>query len=855
MKNKNNLESRRDVLSFLWEWAEEKGNWAKLLLHEISNTSESLSSDKLAIIYKHFRKSIGLPENIEEIEIQKPVIQFSGSTVQITKLHKILGLNRLSPDSVIEFSPNLTVIYGENGTGKSGFSRILKDVGFSYDKETRLIPNIYSSENQDISAEIEYSCDGTTKNILWKPKTKFEELKDISVYNSSCVSISLSEKRNLIVTPLGFSLFDRVSIELDSLDALLKKEINSLVTNFDWFELFHEDTDYKNTILNLHLINNQDIEKLSVFIPDDQEKLNNLENIYEGTSKALLEKELSELNTQYDELIKIKNDIETSKLTFCDTHWTEFEQTFKEIKRLEEKGYSGLEELAKEKGVEIFGKTEFETFIKAADAYINTISDVNYPNSEKARCIYCNQILIDTASIDLINKYKTILKDTTRQELEKYKILFEKFINSFKKVSHNIYLYHSSYGQDENKKPIQPEYIKNYNASFEELKQLIENQNFGNTTFIIDYDTVINSLQKKIDEVKQKHSYKNKAITDIDSEKLRLMNEINILKDKQLFTSKKTDILKIIDNWSIKNILLENDNAFNTISISNKTSKARKELVEKSFADTFLKELNNLRKGHIMIEINFDTKKGETNIHQRLHKQYDLSDILSEGEQKAISLAEFFTELSMDGGNSTVVFDDPVNSLDHHMIDEMAKRIITLCKNRQTVVFTHSILLYNSFLHETKQPYNKSIKNHFYNATNQYELCGIISNAEDEINSPKFYTNRLNKLINNTSKDRPEEEVASEGYAYLRSAIELTVEYEILQGAVKRYQKNIALTNFCKISGVDIDNYKESLNILFEKCCGYISAHSNPTEVVSTPNMILLRNDFEEYEKIRKVFI
>ena len=80
------------------------------------------------------------------------------------------------------------------------------------------------------------------------------------------------------------------------------------------------------------------------------------------------------------------------------------------------------------------------------------------------------------------------------------------------------------------------------------------------------------------------------------------------------------------------------------------------------------------------------------------------------------------------------------------------------------------------------------------------------------------------------------------------------MEYEILKGAVKRYQKNIALTNFCKISGADIDKYKEYLNNLFEKCCSYISSHSDPEEVASTPNIIQLKNDFEEYMKIKKVF-
>ena len=113
---------------------------------------------------------------------------------------------------------------------------------------------------------------------------------------------------------------------------------------------------------------------------------------------------------------------------------------------------------------------------------------------------------------------------------------------------------------------------------------------------------------------------------------------------------------------------------------------------------------------------------------------YALSDILSEGEQKAISLAEFLTELNIDGSISPVVFDDPVNSLDHQIIDEVAKRLLKLANCRQTIVFTHSVLLFNSLLYQSKQPVFKSTGTKFYNTKNQYEICGVITEAIEEIN-------------------------------------------------------------------------------------------------------------------------
>ena len=77
-------------------------------------------------------------------------------------------------------------------------------------------------------------------------------------------------------------------------------------------------------------------------------------------------------------------------------------------------------------------------------------------------------------------------------------------------------------------------------------------------------------------------------------------------------------------------------------------------------------------------------------VQQKLNTSYSLAEILSEGEQKAIALAEFLTELQLDNSKSPVIFDDPVNSLDHNIIDDVSRRLIKLSRERQR---TKSMLL------------------------------------------------------------------------------------------------------------------------------------------------------------------
>lgn len=855
-ENKNiekNPTSKRDVIEYLWEWADGKGNWAKLLLIEILREYKSLSNEMRKAIYEQFKKDIGLLESNESPDIQKPSNQTSEKKVMLKKLSNIQGLNRLSSDSVIEFSPNLTVIYGENGTGKSGFSRILKNVGFSYESETKLLPNIYSEKENEMSAKIEYSVDEEVKQYKWIPDTQNDDLKNISVYNNSCVAISLAENRNLVVTPSGFHLFDLVAKELDALNNKISEEVKSLEPSMEWTDNLHEGTPYFDFIKSLENKNEEDINSIELYSGEDVKKLESDKKDLNELNDAILKREISDLKTQLQELTNIKSRVETQQKTLNENAWEKLITAIEEKKKLEATSTSSLSELVKEKGLDIFSMPEFEKFIQAADTYIKT-KDGNYPN-ENDKCIYCNQPLSQPAS-ELIKRYEDILNNTTQEELKKNKDTISSIAKEISQIEEIIY-YQASYGRDGENNPIQPEYLQKYNASVKSMKAMVSEGNSFSDVFVIDYDDIINNLSEKIAHLGMEIREKEETLEGIENKVQTLNQSIGLLNDKKIFTEKIDNIKNAIRNYKTISVLEDNASAFNTRIISTTTSSARRELVESNFEATFKEELRKLRKNHIEIDLNFSTQKGTTNIQQYLKNEHILSDILSEGEQKAISLAEYFAEISINENNSVIILDDPVNSLDHHIIDSVAKRLIELSKEHQVVVFTHSILLYNSFIHQQAQLDYKDIDLKFYESSNQYEVCGVVENGGDAKNSVKEHIKKVNTLLNNSSSssDRKESDLAAEGYGHLRSAIELLIEHEILKGTVKRYQKNVALTNFNKICGAQIDEQKKELNEIFDRCCDFINAHSNPTESSKTPTVKELKEDFERYNRIRDIFI
>src|SRR5688572_391720 len=72
-----------------------------------------------------------------------------------------------------------------------------------------------------------------------------------------------------------------------------------------------------------------------------------------------------------------------------------------------------------------------------------------------------------------------------------------------------------------------------------------------------------------------------------------------------------------------------------------------------------------------------------------------VASILSEGEKTCVALAAFLTELATGTHHSTLVFDDPVSSLDHRWRKNVATCLVEEAELRQIIVFTHDLVFVN----------------------------------------------------------------------------------------------------------------------------------------------------------------
>lgn len=844
--------NKKAIVDFLWEWTANQGDWSKLLISKIVTTENSLSASDRQEVFNYFLQSINLHAGLPVLTTAKPTYIPTAKLIELDSLSAITGVNRLAKNQTVNFAKNITVIYGENGTGKTGYSRILKTLGFSYDTNKTILPNIYATAEPQ-SATINFKSNSVSKTFIWNGANTDSELENISVFNSSCVQFSISD-RSLIVSPIGFHLFHLVSDELNALTQMLNRKIAAHPTTLIWLENLTLGTPQHTFIATLSANSTeQKLTELSEFTTAHEATLTAKETELASLNKALLQSQIQALRSQIQELDLVIGKIQTAQTLLNDTNWQALLKINREISELENKTQTGIKEIAEERGIAFYQTAEFNSFIQAAESYIKIIEKPEYP-TEGDTCVYCLQPLDESAK-DLLKSYRTLLNDKTQENLNSLRSKKAKLIQLVSQVDTNLTLHQPTFGTDESQAAIQPKEITDYNTNLGALKTtFVTDAVAQGSTFTFDYQTVITFLSDKRIALNDILTQKSDALGNLATREATLKKEIAELKDRKLLSGKVEEVKTAIVNHKVVNALNANSTSFNTNSISRKTSSAREELVRQDFEDIFKKELTALRKANLKIDLSFGTDRGSSRVFQKISR-HSLADILSEGEQKAIALAEFLTELQLDNTKAPIIFDDPVNSLDHRIIDEVVKRLIELSKQRQVIVFTHSILLLHSLIQQSELDHHKQagVSFVFHRVKDNFGTTGILDEVE-EINSFSFYTKKLNAVLQTKPDGQEEAKLAAEGYGHLRSAIEISVEDDLFRRTIKRYKKGVAFPSLLRVDGGKIDAHKGKLNDIYEKCCVSIDGHSSPEEIHTTPTIEELKIDFEEFKKIRSQF-
>ena len=158
------------------------------------------------------------------------------------------GVNALAQNQTIEFGPGLTVVYGANAAGKSGYTRILKRACRARGAE-EILGNVVSGTTPGRpSATIKIKEDSTPHDYLWDDsKTTNTLLSRVSVFDHHCASVYVRKKTDVAFRPMGLDLFDKLSDSCEAVRETLEKERSEVESQ----KLQFPDVDEKTAVYQL----------------------------------------------------------------------------------------------------------------------------------------------------------------------------------------------------------------------------------------------------------------------------------------------------------------------------------------------------------------------------------------------------------------------------------------------------------------------------------------------------------------------------------------------------------------------------------------------------------------------------
>jgi hypothetical protein len=149
--------------------------------------------------------------------------------VYLRQIHGVRHVNALAPDQRLTLHRvGMTIIYGDNGSGKSGYARILKKACRARmpSRIEEIIPDIYDAEPGTPSATIEYAIGGQNRTCAWQLGLATDiALSAVSVFDSRTANIHVDETNDVAYTPFPLKLLGALAQLCKSVKDKLAAEV------------------------------------------------------------------------------------------------------------------------------------------------------------------------------------------------------------------------------------------------------------------------------------------------------------------------------------------------------------------------------------------------------------------------------------------------------------------------------------------------------------------------------------------------------------------------------------------------------------------------------------------------------
>lgn len=156
----------------------------------------------------------------KEIAVSPPTAE----QVQLSALADLRGVNGLAPGQRLEFGgAGLTIVYGDNGSGKSGYARVIK-TSVNARHVGHVLPDVFMSGAAAPTGSLQFTVAGAIRSHDIAAAA-VPELRRIAFYDEHCGDEYLSKQSTITYRPSALTLLDGLITVCDQVRATLQARL------------------------------------------------------------------------------------------------------------------------------------------------------------------------------------------------------------------------------------------------------------------------------------------------------------------------------------------------------------------------------------------------------------------------------------------------------------------------------------------------------------------------------------------------------------------------------------------------------------------------------------------------------
>jgi energy-coupling factor transporter ATP-binding protein EcfA2 len=837
-----------DPRTLLAEWANASDEWVRLLVAEVIASGRPVGESTIENAYQLFRQEKALDERtlpvVDQLKIEARLDE-AAPPLSVTRLSAVRGVNALVPGEIIDPHEGLTILYGENGTGKTGYSRIFKALADSRTAD-EILGNIEAENDEQQAAKIDYTVGGNAEVIEWTGERGVSPFTRMSIFDSPSVTTHVDDDLDYVYVPAALALFNHVISAIQAVASRIDETINGLGSGVSTLlSRFPKNSSVYPLIETLGA--STDLEALRAKASTDPK----IDEKVDGLTQAVAALKANTIGTQITARKRDQRVVQqaaAAAVALLGFDASAFNARLAKRAQLANDYEKFRDELFAAADLPAEPDETWNAFIEAGDTYREHLVELDAHDAD--RCLYCRQRLADPAR-DLLARYSTYLEDKISSDIGEADALLVTAKRSVASIAYAELDGFIAEFSDRDDKPTFFAAVRAIETGRLAVAEAVENGH----AVELDIPAAISTHKSTVDVAV------TAASADISSLEEQSNNRTTALVERQIELAELTAAAELSRSWITIQTQVKNAKEADRLRILKKalpqlargvtalSKTASDQMINQSFDALFIEECEALRAPALKVQ--FVGREGKAQRRKVMSGRHKPSKVLSEGEQKVLAIADFLAEARLGGITAPVIFDDPVSSLDHRRINEVAQRIAHLADDNQVIVFTHDIFFATTLL----ALFEKSKRCSYFQVTDE-DGKGKVTRAT----GPRWDTlggikGKINSTIQAATQQEGEarDALVRTGYDWIRSWCEVFTETELLQGVTQRYQPNVGMTKLEKINTEKLGEIIPKVTEVFVVACRYIDGHSQPLATLGvTPTLSGLEEHWQELQDLKK---